>query len=452
LINAQPRLLSIKASRANEICCSIAPTAEADEWLFGYLESKLADAAGPGYTLRTAQVPATAPESTLPTIRHQLAPKGITLYRDGNAWCPFCERVWLQLLEKGCEYNTVLLDIGEKKPPWYTDVIPTGQTPSAVIDGKIVWESVDIMLDIEAYGEGKSDSLTSLLPEDPESRERVVAELRAFDSPDKGPGVGSAGYAFMRGAPFGQEAPGEDEAEAKIDELRAAFEAKLAALDERLSISEGPWFEDEFGVLDVALWPVLERMSAGLLAFRGYALSDAPYPSVCEWLHAMRERSSVAKVGSDAGTLVRLFSKVFGMKGAQSYGDETPPAAGSKAAREAAAKLVANRAAVRDDILLHTQLGKGDVAGLSPSESSEVVEVALALVAARLAKEEPPAVMDMIADSRLRASAGIVVCAALSFLRARVSAPRDMSAAAAAALREACTVESSMAFDRFGYV
>ena len=43
----------------------------------------------------------------------------------------------------------VIGDIGEKKPPWYTDVSPTGQTPSAVGAGEIVWESSDIMLAIE---------------------------------------------------------------------------------------------------------------------------------------------------------------------------------------------------------------------------------------------------------------------------------------------------------------
>ena len=421
-----------------------------DSVIFAPLETSLAGAAGAGYTLRPLQFPASAPEAkTLPTMRHGMAPKGeVTLYRDGNAWCPFCERVWLQLLEKGEAYNTVLIDIGEKKPPWYTDAVPTGQTPSAVINGEVVWESVDIMLAIEEHA---GASAASLLPAEPSARERVVAELRAFDSPTEGPGVGGAGYMYMRGAPFG-ETPGELTAE-KLDALRDAFEAKLGTLEARLAASEGPWFEDEYGVLDIALWPVLERMQAGLAAFRGYSIRDAPsFPAVGAWLRAMAARPAVAQVASDDGTLIRLFSRVFGMGGARSFGtDAGAPAAGSEAAREAAAKLVANRQAVRDDILQHAQLEDG-TAALTPSDTSEVVDLALALVAARLADEAPPDVAALLADAEERAAAGVVACAALAFLRARVSAPRDMTAAAAAALRAACAAESSEAFDRFGYV
>jgi hypothetical protein len=161
-------------------CSAGAPSATSDDVLFSPLEAKLADALA-GYMLRPAQKPASAPEPTLPTIRHGLAPRaGVTFYRDGNAWCPFCERVWLQLLENGEEYGTVIVDIGAKKPPWYTDAVPTGQTPSAVVDGTVIWESLDIMVALE---ERKDTGARLLLPAEPDERARVVAELRAFDDP-----------------------------------------------------------------------------------------------------------------------------------------------------------------------------------------------------------------------------------------------------------------------------
>lgn len=218
-------------------------------------------------------------------------------------------------------------------------------------------------------------------------------------------------------------------------------------------MEDSPYFEAEFGVLDIALWPVMERMAAGLRAFRGYEIRDQPgFPRLSAWLHAMGERPAVARVRSDDGTLVRLFAKVFGMKGNRSWGDALVLVRGSKPALEAAAKLVRNRREVLDDILLHSQLGKGGLGGLSRSETAEVVEVAIALVAARLAAAPPPDVTRLIEDAQQRAAAAGVVCVALSFLRARVSAPRDMTAAAATALRRACAEEAAEAFDRFGYV
>jgi glutathione S-transferase len=432
-------------------CSAGAPSATSDDVLFSPLEAKLADALA-GYMLRPAQKPASAPEPTLPTIRHGLAPRaGVTFYRDGNAWCPFCERVWLQLLENGEEYGTVIVDIGAKKPPWYTDAVPTGQTPSAVVDGTVIWESLDIMVALE---ERKDTGARLLLPAEPDERARVVAELRAFDDPEKGLNVGGAGYAFMRGAPFGQVPDEGGESDAKVAALRAAFEQKLSRLEERLArVEDSPYFEAEFGVLDIALWPAMERMAAGLRAFRGYEIRDqSGFPRLSAWLHAMGERPAVARVRSDDGTLVRLFAKVFGMKGNRSWGDALVLVRGSKPALEAAAKLVRNRREVVDDILLHSQLGKGGLGGLSRSETAEVVEVAIALVAARLAAAPPPDVTRLIEDAQQRAAAAGVVCVALSFLRARVSAPRDMTAAAATALRRACAEEAAEAFDRFGYV
>ena len=41
----------------------------------------------------------------------------------------------LALLEKGLAHETQFIDL-RNKPDWYKEIVPTGQTPSAVIDGK----------------------------------------------------------------------------------------------------------------------------------------------------------------------------------------------------------------------------------------------------------------------------------------------------------------------------
>ena len=106
------------------------------------LQTKTASAAT-GYTLRGGMVPSSSPQATIKLVPHgDVNPKSVVFYRDTNAWCPFCERVYLYLLEADIEHEQTFVDISPgKKPDWYKDVIPTGQTPSLSLGGKPVWES-----------------------------------------------------------------------------------------------------------------------------------------------------------------------------------------------------------------------------------------------------------------------------------------------------------------------
>lgn len=112
--------------------------------------------------------PRTAPTRVLPTEESTTTDKPVLLYRDTNAWCPFCERVclasssessihasvhywlstfqvWLALEEKNIPYDTVLINL-QDKPEWFTKMIPTQLVPAAKINGKLVYESYDIMM------------------------------------------------------------------------------------------------------------------------------------------------------------------------------------------------------------------------------------------------------------------------------------------------------------------
>uniref|UniRef100_A0A7S3B8G9 Uncharacterized protein n=1 Tax=Haptolina ericina TaxID=156174 RepID=A0A7S3B8G9_9EUKA len=172
------------------------------------------------------------------------------------------------------------------------------------------------------------------------------------------------------------------------------------------------------------------------------------YPAVAAWLGAMSDRSAVQTVRSDDGTLVRLFSRVFGMSGGSAPTDESDAAFGGAAALEAGGKLIANREAVLGDILLHAGLGDQ----LTNTTARAVVDDALALVAHRLTTGGALDASSVTSHDESDASAAAATAsAALSFLRARVSAPRDMSAAAAVQLRAACAAEAVTAYDRFGY-
>ena len=57
---------------------------------------------------------------------------------------PPAVQVWLAVEEKGIEYDTMFLNLREK-PAWYKEMVPTGLVPAVKANGKIVYESVDIL-------------------------------------------------------------------------------------------------------------------------------------------------------------------------------------------------------------------------------------------------------------------------------------------------------------------
>jgi len=281
-----------------------APTVRVSTSQWDALETKLSSEAA-GYTLREGMVPSSAPQPTVPILPHnEVARDAVLFYRDTNAWCPFCERVYLYLLESGIAHDQTFVDISPgNKPEWYKEVIPTGQTPSLSLGGRAVWESNDIITVLEEALRSGEQSGKSMLPSAGPSRERVLAELTALDSPQTGLAIGSAGYVYMRGASFGEKPPADG---ANLPALRETFIDSLRALEERLTRTPGPYFEEDFGVLDIALWPSLERQAAGLPAFRSFQLRGSKdFPAVAAWLAAMDSRPAVRTVASDDGTLLR---------------------------------------------------------------------------------------------------------------------------------------------------
>jgi len=79
-----------------------------------------------------------APDGTIPEI---------TLYRDSAAWCPYCEKVWFLLEEKKIPYRIekVPLRCYGEKPRSFLQINPQGMLPVAIIKGRVISESNDIM-------------------------------------------------------------------------------------------------------------------------------------------------------------------------------------------------------------------------------------------------------------------------------------------------------------------
>ncbi|KAJ1616252.1 glutathione S-transferase, partial [Pavlovales sp. CCMP2436] len=71
----------------------------------------------------------------------------ITFYRDSAAWCPYCQKVWLQLEEKQIPYAVELINMRSygDKPAEFLRRVPSGLLPAIELDGKLMTDSMAIM-------------------------------------------------------------------------------------------------------------------------------------------------------------------------------------------------------------------------------------------------------------------------------------------------------------------
>jgi glutathione S-transferase len=103
------------------------------------------------------------------------------------ARCPFCARVRIALAEKGFDYETVEIDLGNR-PDWIYELNPTGKVP-VLDDGFVLPESAVIMEYLDDRYPDKP-----LLPGDPRSRAEARKSVFRFDDL-----LGDDYYAYRRG-------------------------------------------------------------------------------------------------------------------------------------------------------------------------------------------------------------------------------------------------------------
>ena len=352
----------------------------------------------------------------------------LTLYRDTNGWCPFCERVWIGLEKKGIPYDEKLVDL-QNKPQWYLDIVPTTLVPAIEWhdenwkadtpgSGELVWESKDILEAMDAkYAE------TNLRSADEEVAE-VVEVL-------------NASVGFVYGARNGT-----------ADDKGARFAAALDALDGVLATSGGPFVRGaELSAADLALAPTLERFGEQLKVLKPeFPALDAGRPAIARWSEAMdSEPAYTRRVKGDryswtavTSSFLRIFANASDAEtqakiakadaAAAALLDESRKDASAlddKAARaEAVAALSKNRKNVARDASDASPKTQPHVKRAATVQAAdEAIDAALARLAGEDTKRLPK-------DAKVAAAA----------IAARLCAPRDMGAPAAAALRHTLLV------------
>jgi glutathione S-transferase len=181
----------------------------------------------------------------------------ITLY-DADR-CPYCARVRVVLAEKGIDYETVVVDLGDR-PAWIYEKNPLGKVPVLEEGDLVLPESAVIM----EYLEERFPE-PPLWPADPAERAQARLLVERFDS------LSRPYYALRRGE----------------DDAGDRFEDQLALLGDRLG--ERPFLTGrEFGLADVAYLPWILRAESSL----GVDLDL--HPALAEWVERAAERPSVS--------------------------------------------------------------------------------------------------------------------------------------------------------------
>ena len=228
-----------------------------------------AAAALPSWSALEAALPAAAPPAT---------PR-LTLYRDTNGWCPFCERVWIALEAKGVAYDEVLIDL-RNKPAWFLELVPTGLVPAIkhTDTGELVWESLDIMAKLEEW-----------FPEAPPFASDIGAQA-------VGEAVVTAGAGWVYGANNASLTAAEKAGR------EASFYAALDAMDAHLADAGPLLLGSHLTAPDAVVAPMLERWRYQLPLTVGFAIYDADrWPAIARWFDAMDAQPAYAgRCGGDA--------------------------------------------------------------------------------------------------------------------------------------------------------
>jgi glutathione S-transferase len=203
----------------------------------------------------------------------------VTLFRDHHAWCPYCQKVWLWLEEKRVPYRirkVTMFCYGEKES-WFRKLVPSGMLPALQLDGRIVTESDDILMALEAsfgpLSHGMHHSAVLPLRRLERLLFRAWCEWLCVDH-GRGPSETRAMEKFRRCA---------------------------ALMEEELVRQPGPYLLGEFSTADLVFIPYLERMSASLAYYKGYLLRDR-HPAIDRWFAALETRSPYLGTQSDFHT------------------------------------------------------------------------------------------------------------------------------------------------------
>ena len=356
-------------------------------------------------------------QATLRLFGQSEAAVRVVLYRDHHAWCPYCQKIWLWLEERQIPYRIrkVTMFCYGQKERWFTDLVPSGMLPALALDGRLITESDRILEALEAaFGPLGAVALADPAVQALRQLERLL--FRAWCQWLCTPGLGAAA---------------EQRCREQFQRLAAATEAALAQTSGSFFLGDAP------AGIDLVFVPYLERMSASLAYYKGFALRSA-HPLLHRWFAALEQRPTYLGTQSDFHT----------------HAHDLPPqmggchANGTPLQRQLADRIdhgpwQGPRWSGLPDGPEDLETSAGPGADPTVQALTRVLRHAPTLVGRMAAATGlAPSAVDAALRAALGAALGDAVppagtAPALRYLRDRISVPRDMDLHAARALRGA---------------
>ncbi|TFY61711.1 hypothetical protein EVJ58_g4340 [Rhodofomes roseus] len=215
----------------------------------------------------------TATGRALETVKQHEAPQDLVFW--AGWFCPFVQRVWIVLEERGIPYQYKEVN-PYKKEQHFLDINPKGLVPAIEYKGRALYESLIIC---EFLEDAYPSHTPHLFPTDPFDRAYVRLWV---DHVAKN--IVPAFHRFLQGQTPEAQAAGREE-----------YYAALRKVSEK---AKGPYFlGDEFSMVDVVLAPWVLRDYI-LAEHRGYS-REAVGGGWKEYAEKLITRESVLKTQSD---------------------------------------------------------------------------------------------------------------------------------------------------------
>nr|UEP55617.1 glutathione S-transferase tau [Mytilus galloprovincialis] len=205
------------------------------------------------------------------------------------AWfCPFAQRAWIALLEKGLDFEYIEYNPYKEKTKEFLQLNPRGLVPVIEVNGKSVYES-DICIEfVDEYGGEKN----RLLPTDTLDR----AKLRIV-----------SGYISREITPLYYRMLLKQDK--KIQEsVKSELLSNLKTLMDFKSDSSTFFGGDKLSMPDIMLAPFAMRFPV-LQHHRGFQIPDTEeYKAVHKWINACQNQPSVMKSTCDTDKSIMIYA------------------------------------------------------------------------------------------------------------------------------------------------